>query len=77
MSLFTKIKNLLTQLRPARTPEPARGDEAVATEAPATPAPSINHGGGDLGLKGAVARGAAEGTARESLRQIIEGLFKS
>ncbi|MET7507098.1 hypothetical protein [Streptomyces albidoflavus] len=76
MSLLDKIKNLLGR-RPTEASDSNSGDGNTddgqarpgGTGRPAAPRPEGS------GLGNSVARGAAEGTARESVRKFLEELF--
>jgi hypothetical protein len=68
--LLNKIKRLLGR-RPAQPPASDRSDETPVGEPPTTPATGNGRGEGP-GLKGAIARGAAEGGVRESLRVLFD-----
>lgn len=64
MSLLNKIKSSLGRRHPVQPP---------VSDLPETSAP--DNGRGDSGLKNSVARGAAEGTARETTRKFFEQLL--
>lgn len=74
MSLLNKIKNLLSRRRPAQTPDNDHGDGTPVSEVPAAPA-LVNSRDEGSGLKNSIARGAAEGAARETVRKFFEELF--
>lgn len=74
MSLFSKIKSLLGRGSSARPPVSDQGEATPVSEPPAIP-PHGNGRDGDSGLKNSIARGAAEGTARETVRKFFEELL--
>lgn len=74
MSLFSKIKSLLGRQTPAQPPVGPATDHGDETQVSAPPATGTTCGK-DSGLKNSIARGAAEGTVRETLRKFFEELL--
>ncbi|MFF4534521.1 hypothetical protein ACFY1P_35310 [Streptomyces sp. NPDC001407] len=75
MSLFGKIKGLLGHRSQVQPPVGLAVDQTPANEPPVTPPSSGNNRSEDAGLKNSVARGAAEGAAREAVRNLLEILL--
>ncbi|MGW5868301.1 hypothetical protein ACWFRJ_39850 [Streptomyces sp. NPDC055239] len=74
MSLLNRIKFLLGGGSSAQSPVSPDGGQSAERpvgELPAAPPPGTARSEG-AGLKNSIARGAAEGTAREAVRKIFE-----
>ncbi|MCX4826458.1 hypothetical protein OG883_43245 [Streptomyces sp. NBC_01142] len=71
MSLLDKIKTLFRR-RPAQTPDPESGNATAGNDQAAAPSGT---GQPASSLENSIARGAAEGTAREVVRKFLEELF--
>ena len=70
MSLLNKIKNLFRR-RPAQTPDTESGNATAGNDQAAVPGGTGPTGQRADGLGNNIARGAAEGTAREVVRSIL------
>lgn len=73
MSPLNKITSALSRRRPAQPPTGDRSEETPVGEGPAAPVDEAH--GASSGLRNSIARGAAEGIARETVRKIFETLF--
>ncbi|MGQ4344007.1 hypothetical protein [Streptomyces sp. SAS_275] len=79
MSLLSKIARLFDRgsyAQPPVSPGEGRGAEAPANERPLTGPTGSTRGEGSR-LKNPIARGAAEGTAREVVRKLFEEFLDS
>lgn len=71
MPLLSKIKNALRR-RPAQSPA---GDRNETPASGGSAAPAGEDRSESTGLRNAIARGVAEGAAREAARKLFEGFF--
>ncbi|KOT79258.1 hypothetical protein ADK70_31290 [Streptomyces rimosus subsp. pseudoverticillatus] len=74
MPLLSTIKSLVGRRSSAQPPVSDQSDEVPASES-SVPSSSGNGRGKQLELKNSIARGAAEGTARETVRRFFEQLL--